>query len=177
MRLFHGTSHENAMLIQAHGFVASSDGQLGCGVYLAEFEKAARFAQSAQARGKGAGAAVVECDVDLGQHVRLSHPTSSWSADSAYVDSTALSNHGEWCIRNARRVRAVRVHILQARHVAHVQPAFVPQYVALNAQMQTPHYAHPMLAYAPPFIVHNNDAQALLMHLAQMSQPRVYYPL
>lgn len=60
--MYHGTSLEAAMDICAHGFVASSGGLLGCGVYLsASITKASRYAFSKSSH----GGAILEVEVDL----------------------------------------------------------------------------------------------------------------
>jgi hypothetical protein len=51
--MYHGTSLVNAQSILRSRVLYPSDGQLGRGVYLAEYDKAERFARDAESRGKG----------------------------------------------------------------------------------------------------------------------------
>jgi hypothetical protein len=92
MRLYHGTSGDNAMIIKHQGFKESSHGPLGPGIHFtSSYDKvssagrglegelritplkrlaaaiaiqATHFALSATKRGKGSGAAVVTVEVD-----------------------------------------------------------------------------------------------------------------
>jgi hypothetical protein len=47
MRLYHGTSRDNAMMIQSNGFAESPDGLLGRGIYLtSSYDKVGRGSPS-----------------------------------------------------------------------------------------------------------------------------------
>ena len=63
LKMFHGTSWAKARQILAGGFIESSQGLLGAGVYVARREKALRFAQDSSRHGgsKGGLVAVLTC--------------------------------------------------------------------------------------------------------------------
>lgn len=72
--LYHGTSWKCGREIQASGFKASSEGELGAGVYFAKEGTAKRYALASEARGKGFGAMVLVVRV---------HPKTMFTATSA----------------------------------------------------------------------------------------------
>ena len=61
LKLYHGTSNENAISILQEGFAVSDTGQLGIGVYLAREDKAERFAVDSGLRGHGTSGTVLQC--------------------------------------------------------------------------------------------------------------------
>ena len=60
LKLYHGTSWEAAQIIQRDGFLPSSVGCLGRGVYAGHMPKALRFAQDGSRHG-GSEGGLVEC--------------------------------------------------------------------------------------------------------------------
>lgn len=99
-------------MISTSGFQASSSGQLGAGVYLAQEPKAVNFATSAISRGKGDGSVVIKCAV-FGvikvKKVQAAIEAGTWypEFDACECEHTALSRSPEWCIGDPTKVVAV----------------------------------------------------------------------
>eukprot|EP01062_Namystynia_karyoxenos_P053022 TRINITY_DN42736_c0_g1_i2.p1 TRINITY_DN42736_c0_g1~~TRINITY_DN42736_c0_g1_i2.p1 ORF type:complete len:324 (+),score=25.59 TRINITY_DN42736_c0_g1_i2:79-1050(+) len=127
LRMYHGTSTENATKIQREGFVKSSNGQLGPGVYLvgdSNINKAKRFAHDYEWRllpmsrsAPKTKPALVEVIVQITNPKFITGNTDGrWIAegyDAVRSESTALSSSSEWCLKCPSMVeRVVRIHDL-----------------------------------------------------------------
>jgi hypothetical protein len=101
LSLFHGTTVESAKSILQNGFRASSQGQLGAGLYLAREDKAQKFATDGR---HGWGRGVVFCvDAVLRNPLfkSISSNVGNWQAqghDGVRVDRTLASHNMEWCV-------------------------------------------------------------------------------
>jgi len=107
--LYHGTSLANGESIWKTGFRPSGSGKLGSGVYLANFQKACRFARDAQGRGLGAGCAVIRVRVSIqnAKYIEGDDTLGKWQKegyDAVRTDKTTASFHPEWCIANSSQV-------------------------------------------------------------------------
>lgn len=81
--LYRGTSRSNGLSIVAGGFRASSCGQLGAGVDLADETKATGFANTAARRGLGSGAIVLQVCATCARLKGVSHSDQAgcWAAE------------------------------------------------------------------------------------------------
>lgn len=109
---YHGTSWENARKIAKSGFIESSDGQLGRGVYVAKEDKATRFAENT-ARHGGTDGVLIKCEVtvDNPKFIRGGGCSTSdhKSHDAVRTNNTASSRNPEWVVRGAQKVKAVEM--------------------------------------------------------------------
>jgi hypothetical protein len=107
--MFHGTSEANAKSILLHGFVPSTGGLLGAGVYLSrDVAKASNY-----------GPAIVEAQVNVGRVAvinRKTHPLQkTWKVhgyDSAWIPANCgmvSSGLEEHCVFDPRRIAVVRI--------------------------------------------------------------------
>ena len=105
LRLFHGTSWENACKIQREGFVPSSAGCLGPGVYLGREDKARRFALDRDRLkvSQGGLVAVLVQIKNLKFSVKGDDVHGTWryegfDYDACRTEYTSASEHMEWVI-------------------------------------------------------------------------------
>jgi hypothetical protein len=109
--MYHGTSAVAAVLIQAHGFCPSTDGMLGCGVYLSQnIAKARHYARH--------GGVIFKCAVDVGRVAtirRQGHPMQKTWHESGYDAAWCPPNCGmvpsgleEHCVFDPSRIRIVQ---------------------------------------------------------------------
>ena len=119
IRLFHGTSLQKARNIERWGFAPSERGSLGRGVYLApDREKALKFARSANWHGSCDGALIevtVRIDPTKVKHAR--HDDHTWQEqgyDACRARRTSKSSQPEWCLRNPKKIKVVRVEPVAA---------------------------------------------------------------
>jgi hypothetical protein len=108
MRLYHCTSASNADSIRRSGFRCGSGGLAGGGIYFAESVSDA--SRKAHAQG-----VVLECEVDLGRMMHLSHSGDSslnlHSVKSRGYDSVCIPRSGtEYCVYEPHRVRVLSQH-------------------------------------------------------------------
>ena len=111
LKLFHGTSWTNAQRIQRDGFIESSGGLLGPGIYVAREDKAMRFAQDNERHGGGAGG-LVEVLVTMRNPKYVRSNNTSWRSegyDACRADETSLSRNMEWVIAHRSQVQVVRI--------------------------------------------------------------------
>lgn len=111
--LFHGTSLEIANKIQQQGFVASTQGCLGPGIYLAgDKSKAENFAR---ATGRHHGTpALIACNVWFTKLkiVACDDQAGKWRTqgyDGCLADHTTRSARSEYCIKAPEQVHVMRV--------------------------------------------------------------------
>jgi hypothetical protein len=107
--LWHGTSRSNGHSIVRSGFRASTSGQLGAGVYLADETKAAGFATSAASRGLGSGGIVLRVQATCKRLKSVTHSdhAGGWTSegyDAVHAQKTNASHAPEWCFANAGQV-------------------------------------------------------------------------
>ena len=111
MKLYHGTSWIRAQKIERDGFVESSTGLLGPGIYLAREDKARRFAEDVDRHGSAQGG-LVECLVTVYNPKYASSNDTGWRKqghDACRADHTTGSRHMEWCIRDRSQVEVIRI--------------------------------------------------------------------
>lgn len=111
LKLFHGTSWATAQKIQREGFIPSSSGLLGPGVYVARQDKATRFAQDKSRHGGSAGG-LVEVLVTIRNPKYVSRNNTSWRSeghDACRADETSISPNMEWVIADPSQVAVVRI--------------------------------------------------------------------
>ena len=106
--LFHGTSWDSAIAIQAAGrLIPSCAGNLGQGIYVAPEDKARRFALA----NRGGGALVeVRINVANPKYVRTDDKT--WQAqgyDACCAHETRMSANLEWCVLDPTQVQVIGV--------------------------------------------------------------------
>ena len=113
LKFFHGTSWEIAQRIQRDGFIESSDpdGCLGPGVYVAQREKALRFAQdTARHGGRLGGLVEVLVSFHKAKYVRSNDTTWRQEGfDACRADETTRSTNMEWCIANRSQVQVMQI--------------------------------------------------------------------
>lgn len=105
--LYHGTSRDNMDKIMKSGFIGSSNGCLGPGIYLATHTKATGFANHAAARGHGFGAVVIRAECSFQKAKFVNSNDSTWRTqgfDACHADETTSSNHAEWCFADDKQV-------------------------------------------------------------------------
>eukprot|EP01062_Namystynia_karyoxenos_P059105 TRINITY_DN50541_c0_g1_i1.p1 TRINITY_DN50541_c0_g1~~TRINITY_DN50541_c0_g1_i1.p1 ORF type:complete len:300 (+),score=29.86 TRINITY_DN50541_c0_g1_i1:84-902(+) len=126
LRMYHGTSAENAAKIEREGFKVSAGGQLGPGVYLvgdSNVAKVKRFAHdydlrlSLSARTPKTKPALVEVVVLINRPKFITgNSDDEWikeGYDAVRSDSTAMSSSSEWCLKSPSMIECiVRVHDL-----------------------------------------------------------------
>merc|ERR1711865_837422 len=104
IRMYHGTTAENARSISQEGFRPSSSGMLGAGVYLSHDRN--------KARQYGDGT-IVECEVDVGSVKGIATQgdrNDSWRAqgyDCTWVRPGVQPSGEETCIRDPSRIRVL----------------------------------------------------------------------
>ena len=108
MKLYHGTTLEAADCILREGsFRVSADGRLGAGVYLAQEEKARRFATNKTKNQGQRMAALIEVFVTV-RNVKFAvvedREWHSQGHDACRADCTANSMSMEWCISDPREI-------------------------------------------------------------------------
>ena len=113
MKMFHGTSVENAQRIEAYGFDPSPAGCLGPGVYLARQEKAEKFALHEDRHGGAGGCAVLEClvRVQRPKYVGGDDRVGTWRSegfDACRAEFTSASTNMEWCIGDPSQIEVLR---------------------------------------------------------------------
>ena len=119
IRLFHGTSLQKARNIERWGFAPSERGSLGRGVYLApDREKALKFARSANWHGSCDGALIeVTVRIDPTKVKHAKHDDRTWQEqgyDACRARRTSKSSRPEWCLRNPKKIKVVRVEPVAA---------------------------------------------------------------
>jgi hypothetical protein len=111
LKLFHGTSWTRAQQIQRDGFVESTVGLLGPGIYVAREDKARRFAQDSS-RHQGSAGGLVEVLVTVRNPKYVRSNNKSWRSeghDACRADETSISPNMEWVIANRSQVDVVRI--------------------------------------------------------------------
>ena len=113
--LFHGTSVETAHKILAEGFKASSEGYLGPGVYVAQEDKAARFANDPRHGGTAAATLKVSITFSKAKYVDSADVRTAertWhnqGFDACRANRTAISPKMEWCLKRPEQVEVLSV--------------------------------------------------------------------
>eukprot|EP00448_Togula_jolla_P007654 CAMPEP_0170613284 /NCGR_PEP_ID=MMETSP0224-20130122/24190_1 /TAXON_ID=285029 /ORGANISM="Togula jolla, Strain CCCM 725" /LENGTH=158 /DNA_ID=CAMNT_0010938875 /DNA_START=42 /DNA_END=518 /DNA_ORIENTATION=- len=112
IKMYHGTTKENAQKIKSKGFMPSLDGMLGKGVYLS------RDINKAKLHGDGT---IIVSEVSVGKVKRIDKQGHSmrkaWGSsgyDSAWVPpNCGMVRRGleENCIRDPRRVKIIQVSL------------------------------------------------------------------
>ena len=95
LKLYHGTSLENAERIKRDGFLPSSHGCLGPGVYVGHMHKALRFAQDGSRHGALQGG-LIEVLVRFSQPKFVTSDDHGWrdeGYDACRADHTSASTH------------------------------------------------------------------------------------
>ena len=112
LKLYHGTSWSAAMQIKRHGFAPSPDGCLGPGVYLAQEDKARRFAQNSGRHGGHGGNALITVRVTIHAPKFVRGNDNAWSSegyDACRTDYTSASTNMEWCVSSPSQCRVVKI--------------------------------------------------------------------
>ena len=125
LKLYHGTSLTSAQQIQVNGFVPSSGGCLGPGIYFAREDKARRFAADASRHGGTVGG-LIEVVVTICNAKYVKGDDLGWQAegyDACRTDHTSASNNMEWCIARASQVKVIRVQRVQVHGARPPPPA------------------------------------------------------
>lgn len=125
LKLYHGTSLASAQQIQTNGFVPSSGGCLGPGIYFAREDKARRFAADASRHG-GAVGGLIEVIVTIRNAKYVNCDDLNWQAegyDACRTDHTSASPNMEWCIAHASQVKVIRVQSVQVQGTRPPTPA------------------------------------------------------
>ena len=138
MKLFHGTSWENACRIEAHGFKASLQGRLGPGVYLSREDKARRFALDASRHGGSDGGLVtVLVRITNPKFVRGDDEEGLWRQqgyDACRTEYTSMSPSMEWVVASERQIsRIVCVERVSLSPDANRAPASAPPHPRVGA--------------------------------------------
>ena len=111
-RFFHGTTWLTAHQILKNGFIPSSGGCLGHGIYVAREEKATRFARMrAEETGEECGG-LAELLVSVRNPKMVIHNDYNWQDegyDACRAEQTSASTNMEWCILSPSQIRVVRV--------------------------------------------------------------------
>jgi len=112
MRFFHGTTWHAATTIERDGFLPSTNGCLGRGVYVAREEKARRFAQQ-RARETGSSyGGLVELLVIVRNPKYVLSNDYHWQGegyDACRAERTSASTNMEWCIADPNAIQVLRV--------------------------------------------------------------------
>lgn len=114
---YHGTSTAKAQMILARGFKPSPGGCLGAGVYVADDEKAGKFARDRD-RHKGDVGARLKVRVSMTSPKFVSYDYQTWQAeghDACRAECTSLSSHKEWCLKRSEQVEVMSVERLAVR--------------------------------------------------------------
>jgi hypothetical protein len=110
-RFFHGTTWPKANQILENGFIPSTGGCLGHGIYVAREDKATRFAhQRAEETGQGGG--LVELLVTVRNPKMVMYNDYTWQSegyDACRAEKTSASTNMEWCILEPSQVRVLNV--------------------------------------------------------------------
>lgn len=112
---YHGTSFSTAKIIVQTRVLKPSTGpkQLcGDGVYFASLERASHFANDAEKRGRGTGAAVVVCLVDCSNVVvgAGDDPAGNWKRSGAsmyFTPTTSFSRRPELCVVDVSKIKVL----------------------------------------------------------------------
>lgn len=113
--LYHGTSRDNADLIQSHGFKASSSGCLGAGVYVAHHDKAFRFAADCPRHGGDAGV-LVKVRITFKNAKYVCGDDDTWQGrghDACRAEYTSRSARMEWCLKSTRQVEILGIQPIE----------------------------------------------------------------
>ena len=106
--LFHGTSWDSAMAIQAAGrLIPSGAGNLGQGIYVAPEDKARRFALA-----NGGAGALVEVRINVANPKYVRTDDETWQAqgyDACCAHNTSVSANLEWCVLDPTQVQVIGV--------------------------------------------------------------------
>lgn len=111
-RFYHGTTWSNAVAIQRDGFLPSSSGCLGYGIYVAREDKAHRFAEL-RARETGGYGGLVELLVTIRNPKYVLSDDKYWQLegyDACRAERTSASTNMEWCILRPSQIKVIRVH-------------------------------------------------------------------
>jgi len=114
IELCHGTSWASAQRIQQEGFRPSKCGLLGPGVYLAHEEKATGFGYSRR-RHKGEPAIVTVQATFSRKFHSTKGDCENWQHegyDACYTDFTSRSQKPEWCFKDAKQIRVIKIQRL-----------------------------------------------------------------
>jgi hypothetical protein len=110
-KFFHGTTWPKANEIYHNGFIPSSGGCLGNGIYVAREEKATRFARL-RAEETGLVGGLVEVVVSVRNAKYVIHNDSCWQDegyDACRAEKTSASTNMEWCILHPSQIEVVRI--------------------------------------------------------------------
>ena len=109
LKLFHGTSWERAKQILRDGFIESTVGCLGPGIYVAREEKARKFAAN-KARHGGREGGLVTVLVSYRRAKYVGQNDTTWQAqgfDACRAEETSSSNNMEWCFKNRDQLEVI----------------------------------------------------------------------
>ena len=116
-KFFHGTTWKKALSINRAGFIPSSSGCLGPGIYVAREPKARRFAEDTIRHGSAAGG-LVSVLVAV-KHVKyVENNDLTWrdqGFDACRAERTSASTNMEWCIRNSSQVQVLNIERIDLR--------------------------------------------------------------
>ena len=110
--LYHGTSWNIAAGIMTQGFIPSTAGRLGQGIYVAEYDKARRFAQDKSWHGGAGGCALLEVKITFRNPKYVKSDDDTWQRqgfDACRADRTSMSRNMEWCVKNKSQVTVMGV--------------------------------------------------------------------
>lgn len=112
LKFFHGTSWNRAMDIGKGGFLPSSDGCLGRGIYVAQKDKATRFAENTYRNGGDGGGGLIEVLITFKNPKYVTSDDDSWQRqgyDACRAEHTSASTNMEWCVKSDRQVEVVNI--------------------------------------------------------------------
>jgi hypothetical protein len=116
VRLFHGTSSENARSISIFGWRLSNSGRLGPGIYFTVQDAASAIARY---RGHEDNGSVIEVEIDVGHMKALEGYqddfNGAWYSQGYHTCKTlhpawcGVPEFPEWCVRDLSRVRIISI--------------------------------------------------------------------
>ena len=107
----HGTSWSNGDEIRRNGFTCSSTGLLGPGIYVAEEDKARRFAQDKSRHGGDEGA-LLKVKITFYNPKYVNSNDNTWQSqgyDACRAARTTASSNPEWCVKDASQVELLSI--------------------------------------------------------------------
>jgi len=112
LKFYHGTSWDRAREIQKNGFIPSSGGCLGEGIYVAREDKARRFAENTSRNGGAGGGGLIEVIITFSNPAYVTSDDTTWQRkghDACRADHTGESTNMEWCVKSNSQVRVVNI--------------------------------------------------------------------